>query len=75
MTAQPFEVRMAHLEGAYEQVRDRLTSIDHRLGGFEQRIEGRFSSLEATLTAAMRWGSGLIFSAWVTIILAIFFHR
>jgi hypothetical protein len=49
MSAHPLEVRMAHLEGAYEQVSERLTSIDTRLMGFEQRVEQRFGLLDERL--------------------------
>jgi len=39
LSAQPLEIRMAHLEGAYEQVSHRLNGIDQRLGGLEQKID------------------------------------
>jgi hypothetical protein len=46
MSAQPLEIRMAHLEGAYEQVSQRLNGIESRLTGFEQRVEQRFTQLD-----------------------------
>lgn len=49
MSAQPFEIRMAHLEGAYEQVSQRLSGIEGRLTGFEQRVEQRFGQLDERL--------------------------
>jgi tetrahydromethanopterin S-methyltransferase subunit G len=49
---------MAHLEGAFDQVNERLSSLDWRLGSFQQtvalrfdevdrRIDGRFGQTEA----------------------------
>jgi len=37
---------MAHLEGAYEQVSQRLNGIDQRLLGIEQRIDALRSSVD-----------------------------
>jgi hypothetical protein len=42
MSAQPLEIRMAHLEGAYEQISERLNGIDSRLTG----IDGRLTALD-----------------------------
>ncbi len=56
MASSPLEVRMAHLEGAYEQITARLGGIETRLGrledrvgSLESRVEERFSWLEARL--------------------------
>jgi len=38
MSTQALEIRMAHLEGAYEQSDKRLGSIDGRMGSLEQRL-------------------------------------
>ena len=46
MSAQPFERRIASLEGSYRQVSARLNSIDRRIDGLEQRMEARFNALE-----------------------------
>lgn len=40
MTAQPWEPRVARLEGAYEQVDRRLESIDRRLETLDRKIDG-----------------------------------
>jgi predicted nuclease with TOPRIM domain len=42
MSTSPLEIRMAHLEGAYEQINARLGAIEERLG----RLEDRFGRLE-----------------------------
>ncbi len=58
MAATPIEIRMAHLEGAYEQVNARLGTIEERLGRLEDRfgrledrLEDRFGRLEARFGA------------------------
>lgn len=77
------EIRIAHLEGAYEQV-------DKRLGGVESaliqlrteltaRIDSRIDSLESRLTGRMdgqfHWLIGITFTSWITLLLAIFFRH
>jgi predicted nuclease with TOPRIM domain len=42
MSTSPLEIRMAHLEWAYEQINARLGAIEERLG----RLEDRFGRLE-----------------------------
>ena len=54
------EVRIASLEGSYRQVSDRLNSIERRLDGFEQKMEGRFN---------------LILGTWITVMASIFFNH
>ncbi len=46
MTAQPWDPRLARLEGAYEQVDRRLTAIDARLETLDRKID----ALEAKVT-------------------------
>ncbi len=44
------EQRIARLEGSYEQIRDRLNSIDSRLTSIDGRfgqIDGRFAQIDA----------------------------
>jgi len=40
------ESRMARLEGAYEQVSDRLMNIDPRFDGLDRKIDLRFDALD-----------------------------
>jgi len=86
MTAQPWEPRVARLEGAYEQVDRRLESIDRRLETLDGKIDGlrdglttKIDGLRGDLTKKMdvsTWQTtSLIFGAWVTIMLAILFHK
>jgi hypothetical protein len=63
MTAQPLEIRMAHLEGAYEQVSHRLNgidlrlnAIDSRLAAFETRMDRRFAAMDQKFL----WVIGLV---------------
>jgi hypothetical protein len=43
MSAQPLDVRMAHLEGVYEQ-------LDKRLGDLTATIDGRFTQMDSRFT-------------------------
>jgi hypothetical protein len=40
---------MARLEGAYVQIADRLTSVDHRIESFEQRVDARFGQVDSRM--------------------------
>lgn len=74
MSAQPLDARMAHLEGAYDQISHRLNGIDQRLDGVDRRIEGverkidtlrehmdrRFENLERRLDQKFLWVIGLV---------------
>jgi tetrahydromethanopterin S-methyltransferase subunit G len=51
MPASPMESRMARLEGAYEQVSQRLMNIDPRLDGFDRKIDLRFDALDTKIEA------------------------
>ena len=67
MHATPLEARMAHIEGAFEQISERLGSIDRRLDAMDSRFN---------------WVIGIIVGTWVTLmatqittILTILSHR
>ena len=67
MTAQPMEIRMARLEGAYEQIRDRLNGIDLRLASIEARIDAtrdmllaRMDERFAAMDQKFLWVMGLV---------------
>ena len=82
MSAQPLEVRMASLEGSYQQVSDRLNGIDRRLDGFEQKVEARFNSVELRFQAldskidGLQWRmTALILGSWATLMASILLHR
>jgi tetrahydromethanopterin S-methyltransferase subunit G len=75
MTAQPWEPRVARLEGAYEQVDRRLESIDRRLESLDGKIDGLRGDLTKKIDVSTWQTTSLIFGAWVTIMLAILFHK
>lgn len=50
------EIRIAHLEGAYEQVSHRLNGIEQRLVALEQRID----SLRNSMDQKFLWVMGLV---------------
>jgi tetrahydromethanopterin S-methyltransferase subunit G len=74
MHAHPLEARMAHVEGAFDQVSERLGSIERRLDSMDSRfnnVDSRFDRLTA-----------LVIGAWVTMvatqmttILTVLFHH
>lgn len=74
MHAHPLEARIAHVEGAFEQVNERLGSIDRRLDAMDTRfnhIEGRFGLIDARFNrvdSRFNWLIGTIVAAWVTTI-------
>ncbi len=49
MAVNPIEVRLAHLEGAYEQINHRLGAIEGRLESIDSRMESRFAAIDARL--------------------------
>jgi chaperonin cofactor prefoldin len=63
MAAEPLEVRMARLEGAYEQINKRLEAIEADIRELRSSLE----TLRRDLTSQFRWVVGL----WATTILAV----
>src|SRR4030067_2750324 len=59
MAIEALEIRMAKLEGGYEQINERLGTIEQRLASFEQRLasfEQRFTSEITALRSETRVG-------------------
>jgi hypothetical protein len=56
VTGESLEIRIAHLEGAYEQVSQRLNGIDQRLAALEQRLD----SLRNSMDQKFLWVMGLV---------------
>lgn len=78
MALSPLESRMAHLEGAYEQVNQRLGSIDLRFEGVDRRLETldrKIDALRVEVTAKIdqrfMWTICIVASGWFTTIAAI----
>ncbi|MBV8067901.1 MAG: hypothetical protein JO113_07980 [Candidatus Eremiobacteraeota bacterium] len=60
MHAHPLEARIAHVEGAFNQVNERLGSIERRLDGIDVRFN---------------WLTGIVVGTWITTILTILLHH
>ena len=58
---------MAHVEGAFGQVNERLGSIERRLDA----IGARFNHVDSRFN----WLSGIVVGTWATTILTILFHH
>jgi hypothetical protein len=76
------EERVARLEGVFEQVGDRLNSIDARLTSMDDHIngrfgqvEGRFAQIEQKIDSRFAWMLGVVLTTWMTTILTVLFHR
>lgn len=82
---QTMEARMAHLEGAFDQMGERLNSIDRRLDGvdrridsLEQRMDVRFNAIDVRFNGMdlrFNWLIGIIVGTWITTILTVLFHH
>jgi hypothetical protein len=71
MSAQHLDIRMAHLEGGYEQ-------LDKRLGDLTATVDSRFGQVERRLDSlgqkvdALQWRlTSLIVVTWITTVLAV----
>ena len=78
MSAQPVEIRMARLEGAYEQINERLGTmearIDNRFNGIEARLnnhDARFDALDRKIDSRFGQLLVVVMTSWVTTIGAI----
>ena len=66
---------MAHLEGAYEQISERLGGIDGRLTALDQKIDSRFDMLDRKIDTSQWRLVSLVAGTWITLMLAIFLHK
>ncbi len=77
MATEPIEVRMARLEGSYEQIDRRLGSIDDRLGRLETKVDAVADRLDRKLdTLSGRIYTllyGVIAAVLVPIVIRVFF--
>ena len=51
MAIEALEIRMAKLEGGYEQINERLGAIEQRLASFEQRFTSEITALRSETRA------------------------
>lgn len=68
-------VRIARLEGGYEQIDKRLGSLEGRMASLERKMDDGFRSLHEKIDVNSRWLIGLFLVNWVTVIIAVPFHR
>ena len=78
--AQRLEERVSRLEGAFEQMNERLGSIESNIrglrgevAGLRQDINTSIAELRRELHTNFRWTMGTIIAMWVTVICAIMF--
>jgi len=69
--ANPIEIRMARLEGAYEQVSQRLMHIDSRFDGLDRKID----ALDAKIDQRFMWTVGVVVTTCLTTIASIYLHH
>ena len=73
------DVRIANLEGAYQQVDKSLGSIESTLTQFRADLNSSTNQLRSELTGRMdsqfHWLLGTIFTSWITLLLATYFHH
>ena len=66
------EVRIAHLEGAYEQIDKRLASVEARLGSLETEMRREIGTLRTELQSRMdnhfRWILGFQIATLLSLI-------
>lgn len=69
MAMNAIEIRLAHLEGAYEQIDRRLTSL-------EARVDSGFGELNRKIDSVFFRLVTLMLGSWITLMLAVLFaHR
>ena len=86
MSAQPLEIRMAHLEGTYEQIDKRIGDLTTMINGrFEQvdsgqvdrfaQVDARFNGVDRKIDGLQWRMTSLIVGTWITTILAVILHH
>ncbi len=60
MAAESMDVRLARVEGAFEQFSLRLTGIESRLVQMDTRLDSRISHLDEKVDRQFYWIVGLI---------------
>ncbi len=71
MHVHPLEPRLAHVEGAFQQVNERLNSLERRLDSFEHVMALRFDQVDRKFT----WLTGIVVGTWITTMLTVLFHH
>lgn len=64
MHAHPLEARMAHIEGAFDQLNERLGGIERRLDSNEHVVALRFDQIDRRFNRTI----GIIVGTWLATI-------
>lgn len=78
MHAQPLDARMAHIEGAFEQINERLGSIERRFDVAFASVDQRFNHVDTKfnwLIGTTAGGFFTLIAVQVTATLTILFHH
>lgn len=62
---------MAHVEGGFVQVNERLAGMERRLDAHERSIALRFDQVDRRFN----WLTGIVLSSWLTTFLAVILHH
>jgi tetrahydromethanopterin S-methyltransferase subunit G len=71
MHAHPLEARLAHVEGAFQQVNERLNSLERRFDSLEHLVALRFDQVDRKFT----WLTGIVVATWITTMLTVLFRH
>lgn len=71
MSAQPWEPRLARLEGSYEQIDRRLSDLASHMDARFAQVDARFAQVDNGLWRL----TALVVGTWATTILTILFHH
>jgi len=86
MSAQALDIRIAHLEGVYEQLDKRLGDMAATMDSRFAQVDSRFAQVDSRLDAlgqrfdrkfdGLQWRmTSLIVGTWVTTILTVLLHH
>ena len=75
MSAQPFEARLAHLEGAFVQMDRRIETLERAVIEGFKRVDARFDQLESRFESRFNWLIGIVVASWISTIVMVLFHR
>lgn len=59
----------------FVQLDARLTNVEQDLRGFRSEVRGEFATVRSEISALSRWGLGMLFGSWVTVIASIWLKQ
>ncbi len=66
---------MARLEGAYDQVSQRLMNIEPRFDALDRKIDLLRHTLDKKIDQRFTWTVGIIVTTWLMTIASIYLHH